>query len=116
MKDFYINKLNYHDRYLLNIPDDIDPKFDKKLWGVIYNLNVVYLDLVQEFVMTDDEIYIVIENWVDLFNNLRSNAEAEKVMLLSIYLYTQFERILEWCLRKEYFEGAANLKRFNELV
>ena len=116
MKDFYLEKIKYHDRYLLNIPDDIDPKFDEKLWAVIYNLNVIYLDLIQEYTMVDDEIYIVIENWNDLFNYLRNNAEADKVMLLSVYLYTQYERILEWCIDEEYYEGAANLKRFNELV
>lgn len=116
MKDFSLSKLDYHDRYLLNIPDDIDPKFDKKLWGFVYNLNIVYLDLIQEYTMVDEEIYILVDDWNELYNGLRGLTESDRVMLLSVYLYTQYERILEWCLDMEYYEGAANLKRFNELV
>lgn len=116
MVSFEESKLRYHNKYLTNIPDDIDPKTDKKLWDIVYNLNVIYIDLVTEYFMDEGDVYLYVIDWCDFFSDLKEFTEPHKLMLLSIYLNIQYESICEWCLEMEYYEGLTNLKRFNDLI
>jgi hypothetical protein len=117
MSVFEKNKQLYHDKYIINIPDIIDPLTDKRVWDNLYELLYIYFDMIQEFIYIDDELELFTENWINYFNKLRKECDdANKLMLLSIYLHSQYECMLDWCLKNEYYEGAANLKKFNELL
>jgi hypothetical protein len=111
------DKKNYHDKRLLNIPDIIDPKTDKKLWDNVYNILYIYLDMVQEWTMKDKELELYIVDSIFHYDEIRRLCDdAAKNMLICIYIHTQYENLLEWCIQNEYYEGAYNLKKLDELL
>jgi hypothetical protein len=111
------DKKNYHDKRLLNIPDIIDPKTDKKLWDNVYNILYIYLDMVQEWTMSDKELELYIVDSIFHYDEIRRLCDdAAKNMLICIYIHTQYENLLEWCIQNEYYEGAYNLKKLDELL
>jgi hypothetical protein len=109
------DKKNYHDKYILNIPDIIDSKTDKKLWDNVYNILHIYLDMVQGWTMKDDEFELYIVDSIYHYNIIRKLCENDaKNMLICMYIHTQYENLLEWCVQNEYYEGAYNLKKLDE--
>jgi hypothetical protein len=111
------DKKDYHDRVLVNIPDIIDTKVDKKLWDNIYEVLYLYLEMVQDYIILEDEMDLYVDDWVFYFDKIRLICDdANKLMLVSIYIHSVYENLLEWCVQNEYYEGASNLKKFNELL
>jgi hypothetical protein len=109
------DKVIYHDKYVSLIPDMIDIKSDKEIWGCLYNILYVYLDMVQEFTLEDYEFELYLDDMIYYHEKLRELSTKEKNLMISMYIHGFYNHILEWCIDSEYYEGAYNLKKLEEL-
>jgi hypothetical protein len=117
MNKFEQNKMHYTKEHFYNIPDIIDNKTDKNIWDITFTILNLYMNLVTNFTFSDLDLEVFIDDWLFLFNNLKKKCDdPTKVMLISIYINAQYENLLEWCVDNEYYEGAYNLKKLNELL
>jgi hypothetical protein len=117
MSTFEQDKMNYVEDNFYNIPDIIDNKTDKEIWDMTFTILNLYMNLVTDTIINDVDIEMFIDDWVFLFNELKKKCDdPTKVMLISIYINAQYENLLEWCVNNEYYEGAYNLKKINELL
>jgi hypothetical protein len=108
-------KDTFHNERLVLIPHILDPKKDRKIYDIYYNINILYMDLIQDFVLTEDIINIFIEDYKTFINRLTIECKDAKIRLLLLIESSNIFEDLKWfCIHNEFYEGAANLKMFED--
>lgn len=110
------DRLNYHDKYLVKIPEFLDTKRDKRIWIIMYEMTVIQLNLFVDEVYTDEMLDMYVWDWMISFNTLKETAEAKLLMLISIHLDGLLDHLLEYCQSYEYYEACANILKFKEMI
>lgn len=115
--DMEIHKEQFRGEHFIRVPDVIDIRSEKILWDITFTILNLYMSLVVDYLMNESEIDECVEDWLFLFGELRKKCDdASKIMLISIYLNEQYETLLDWTIKNEYYEGASNLKKIWDLL
>jgi hypothetical protein len=111
-------KIKYHDSNLILIPDNLEPKKDLKIWDNYYNLNIIYLDLITDYVMNEKELSVFIEDYIYISSKLRFECADNSDLYLYLMILSDdiFEDLKVFTIINEFYEGAANLKKFEKLI
>lgn len=110
-------KKEFYNKYLLKIPDEIDNKKDINIYKLYYNINYLYLDLITNYVMDDEKINYLLENYLHFTNTLQKECiDFQKTLILMYNSFEILNILKDFVIENELYEGAANLKRFNDLL
>jgi hypothetical protein len=104
-------------RYMRDIPNFINTKSEVglKTWACLSNINIIYLDLVQDFEITQDDLDIIVEDYIHFLTELHIiNTPGDYINVCKYILEIQ-EIVMNTCLENEFYESCVNIRKLNEL-
>jgi hypothetical protein len=106
------------DNIMINIPDFIDTKVDKKLWNILYSANLKIMDLMCDYVLGEEEFEDIVSDYLIYLDMISYECNLDKMRHTSsiIYLLGVIEVIKGRCLDEELYESLANIKRFEDII
>jgi hypothetical protein len=108
----------FHNNYLIKIPDFIDTKSEvgKRNWILLYNLSITYLDMVQDYILSDLDIADYLQEFLDYLYDLREINDMVDYFKYQIWLGDIYTDMFAMCVINEYYEACANLKKFDDIL